>query len=198
MKVAIIAYNAGNVSSVQNALQRAGVETVITNNADIIRAADKVIFPGVGHAAAAMQDLKAHKLDVLIPLLTQPVLGICLGLQLMCRSSEEGGTSCLSIFDAEVRLFHSPELKVPQVGWNNIVANDHTLFAGLPGTPFVYYVHSYFAEQCAQTIATTDYILPYSAALQKDNFYAVQFHPEKSGPVGERILHNFLNIDLSS
>ncbi len=192
--VAIIKYNAGNVQSVQYALQRIGVDSVVTDDFEVIRNADKVIFPGVGHAQSAMQYLMKNKLDTLIISLQQPVLGICLGLQLMCKYSEEGDTTCLNIFDTEVKLFSSPVLKVPQIGWNNIYNYKSVLFNGLPEQAFVYTVHSYYAALSKETTATTDYILPFSAALQKNNFYAVQFHPEKSGFVGETILKNFIQI----
>ncbi len=192
MQVAIIKYNSGNVQSVQYALQRIGVESVVTDDATIIRKADKVIFPGVGHAYAAMEYLREREMDKLIAGLTQPVLGICLGLQLMCNHSEEGDTKCLGIFDTAVKLFQSPGLKVPQVGWNNLYDLNSVLFNGLQEADFVYSVHSYYAAVSANTVAKTDYILPYSAALQKNNFYAVQFHPEKSGATGETILKNFI------
>ena len=192
--VAIIKYNAGNVQSVQYALQRIGVESIVTDDEKEIRHAAKVIFPGVGHANAAMQYLRERGLDEIIISLQQPVLGICLGLQLLCKHSEEGDTKCLGIFDTEVKLFASTDFKVPQMGWNNIYDLKSVLFQGLAQESFVYNVHSYYAAMSAQTIATTDYILPYSAALQKDNFYAVQFHPEKSGKVGEIILKNFISM----
>ena len=190
--VTIIKYNAGNVQSVQYALQRIGVDSVVTDDFEVIRNADKVIFPGVGHAQSAMQYLREKKLDTLIISLQQPVLGICLGLQLMCKYSEEGDTTCLNIFDTEVKLFSSPVLKVPQIGWNNIYNYKSVLFDGLPEQAFVYTVHSYYAALSKETTATTDYILSFSAALQKNNFYAVQFHPEKSGKIGETILKNFI------
>ena len=192
--LAIIKYNAGNVQSVQYALQRIGVESIVTDDEAVIRSAEKVIFPGVGHASAAMQYLRERDLDKVIVSLQQPVLGICLGLQLMCAHSEEGDTSCLGIFDEKVKLFQSTEMKVPQIGWNNIYDYGSALFNDLPGNDFVYAVHSYYASLGKETIAKTDYILPYSAALAKNNFYAVQFHPEKSGTVGETILKNFINI----
>lgn len=192
MKVAIIQYNAGNVQSVQYALQRIGVQSEITDNAYSIQQADKVIFPGVGHAAAAMQFLKGRELDKIIIALKQPVLGICLGMQLMCRHSKEGDTTCLGIFDTGIELFDSGNFKVPQTGWNNIYNYQSVLFDGLQDEAFVYMVHSYYAALSKDTAATTDYILPYSAALQKNNFYGVQFHPEKSGTVGETILRNFI------
>ncbi|UAY51151.1 imidazole glycerol phosphate synthase subunit HisH [Ferruginibacter albus] len=194
MSIAIIKYNAGNVQSVLYALQRLGVNAIVTDNADEIIKADKVIFPGVGHANAAMQYLKERELDRLIVSLKQPVLGICLGLQLLCNHSEEGDTRCLGIFDTVVKLFPSKDVKVPQIGWNNIYDYKSPLFANLPNDAYVYFVHSYYAALCKETVATTNYVLPYSSALQKDNFYAVQFHPEKSGTIGETILKNFINI----
>ncbi len=194
--IAIIKYNAGNVQSVQYALQRLGVESVVTDDVTLIHSADKVIFPGVGHASPAMQYLRERGLDNVIISLKQPVLGICLGLQLMCKHSEEGNTDCLGIFDEEVKLFPaSPaQEKIPQIGWNNVYNYKSVLFDGLNDNAFVYTVHSYYAALGKETIATTDYILPYSAALEKENFYAVQFHPEKSGTIGETILKNFINL----
>jgi glutamine amidotransferase len=192
MKVVIIKYNAGNAQSVQYALKRQGIYAEITADAGHIQQADKVIFPGVGHAAAAMQYLTTNGLRTLIPELTQPVLGICLGMQLMCRHSEEGDTECLGIFDANIKLFKPGILKVPQTGWNNIYDYRSALFEGLNEQAFVYNVHSYYAGLCTDTAATTTYIEPYSAALQKKNFYGVQFHPERSGTVGETILQNFI------
>ena len=192
--IAIIKYNAGNVQSVQYALQRIGVESVVTDDIDTIHTADKVIFPGVGHAQSAMQYLRDKNLDNLIISLQQPVLGICLGLQLLCKHSEEGDTDCLGIFDTPVKLFASPVLKVPQIGWNNIYEYKSSLFDGLADEAFVYTVHSYYAALSEETTAVTDYVLPYSAALQQNNFYAVQFHPEKSGAVGETILKNFIQL----
>jgi len=201
-EIAIIKYNSGNVQSVQYALQRLGVESVVTDDESTIRAASKVIFPGVGHANAAMQYLRERQLDTLITSLQQPVLGICLGLQLLCKHSEEGDTTCLGVFNTEVKLFNSTlstsklakGMKVPQMGWNNIYDLKSELFNGLTADSFTYNVHSYFAALCNETTASTDYILPYSAALQKNNFYAVQFHPEKSGKVGETILKNFVSL----
>jgi glutamine amidotransferase len=196
MSIAIIKYNAGNVQSVLYALQRIGADAFVTDDPKQIAEADKVIFPGVGHATPAMQYLVERGLDKVIVGLKQPVLGVCLGQQLMCNHSEEGNTDCLGIFDTEVKLFISakPEVKVPQMGWNNIYDYQSVLFEGLDENAFVYFVHSYCAALCKEAAATTDYILPYSSALQKDNFYAVQFHPEKSGTVGETILKNFINI----
>lgn len=192
--IAIIKYNAGNVQSVQYALQRIGATAVVTDDFDTIRKADKVIFPGVGHAQSAMQYLREKGLDQLLLSLQQPVLGICLGLQLMCKHSEEGDTDCLGIFDTDVKLFSSTELKVPQIGWNNIYGYKSVLFNGLPEQAFIYTVHSYYAALCNETVAKTDYMVPFSAALQKNNFYAVQFHPEKSGIAGETILKNFIQL----
>ncbi len=192
--IAIIKYNAGNVQSVQYALQRMGVESVVTDDAEQICNASKIIFPGVGHANSAMAYLREKELDKIIVELQQPVLGICLGMQLMCNHSAEGDTACLGIFDTDIKLFESPTLKVPQTGWNNIYDYQSDLFNELEENAFVYTVHSYYAAISNDTAAKTDYILPYSAALQKNNFYAVQFHPEKSGLVGETILKNFIKI----
>ena len=192
MKVAIIKYNAGNVQSVQYALQRIGVSSVVTDDAETIQKADKIIFPGVGHAGPAMQYLQQNGLVKIIVDLKQPVLGICLGMQLMCTHSAEGDTSCLGIFDSEIRLFESPVCKVLQVGWNNMYDLKSVLFTGLIEGDFVYTVNSYYAALSKDTVAKTDYIFPYSAALQKNNFYGVQFHPEKSGITGETILKNFI------
>ena len=218
----IIQYNAGNIQSVRYALQRIGAEATVTDDPALIRAADKVIFPGVGEASTAMDYLKERGLDRVIRELTQPVLGICLGMQLMCRYSEENDTDCLGIFEESVRLFQPTggfaakpgggaavgaaptdsalaegpvtTLKVPQIGWNNIYDLSTPLFDGLDKEPFVYFVHSYYASLGGHTIATANYVQPYSAALHRDNFYGVQFHPEKSAVVGERILQNFLSI----
>ncbi len=192
--IAIIKYNAGNVQSVLHALQRIGVDAILTDDPAVISSASRVIVPGVGHAGSAMAYLRERRLDTLIAGLRQPVLGICLGLQLMCRHSEEGNTKCMDIFDTDIKLFQSPLLKVPQVGWNNIYDYKSSIFNELEEAAFVYTVHSYYAPLSDATIATTDYIIPYSSALQKENFYAVQFHPEKSGDVGETILKNFISI----
>jgi len=191
--IAILKYNAGNIASVQNALTRLGFESIITDNPDEILAAEKVIFPGVGEASSAMKYLVDRKLDVLLKGLTQPVLGICLGMQLMCKTSEENNTTCLGIFDLEVKKFPPKDI-VPQMGWNTINPNVSDLFTGISDTDDVYFVHSYYATIGQNTIATCQYIVPFSAALQKDNFYATQFHPEKSSKVGERILLNFLKL----
>lgn len=191
--IAIVKYNAGNIRSVQNALARLGVESFLTDDPKALRTAEKVIFPGVGEASSAMNYLVDKGLDQVLPSLTQPVLGICLGLQLMCTASEEGDTRCLGIFDAVVRKFPPQDL-VPQMGWNNFESTSGKLFRGIDPGEDVYYVHSYYAEPCADTAAVCTYILPFSSGLEKDNFYATQFHPEKSAGVGERILQNFIDL----
>ncbi|WP_105045574.1 imidazole glycerol phosphate synthase subunit HisH [Polaribacter gangjinensis] len=191
----IIDYGAGNIKSIQFAFKRLGVEAVLTNNIDEIKAADKVIFPGVGEASSAMKMLIASGLHEVIPTLKQPVLGICLGMQLMCTSSEEGNTKGLGIFDVAVKRF-SNAVKVPQMGWNVIKELKSPLFEGVKENEFMYLVHSYYADLCDETIAKTDYELEYSSALQKDNFYGVQFHPEKSGIIGSKILENFLKLKV--
>ena len=191
--IAIIKYNAGNISSVQNALTRLGYESAITDNETSILAADKVIFPGVGEASSAMKYLFEKKLDKTILKIKKPMLGICLGQQLMCAYSEEGNTKCLGIFDSHVKKFPNTEL-VPHMGWNNFSKIEGGLFKGLESTNNVYFVHSYYAEVNKQTTAVCDYIKPFSAAMQKDNFYATQFHPEKSADIGEQILKNFLDL----
>ena len=193
MKVVIIKYNAGNIRSVLFALERIGVNAIVTDNPDEIRSADRVIFPGVGEASSAMKYLREKGLDKLICSLTQPVLGICLGMQLMCAHSEENDTECLGIFNQKVKLFPTKEgFKIPQIGWNNIVDLKSGLFAGVNEKAYMYFVHSYFVENCQNAIAKTDYVIEYSAAIQKNNFSAVQFHPEKSGEVGQKILENFI------
>lgn len=196
MKVAVVKYNAGNIRSVDCALQRLGVEAVITADPETLWAADKVIFPGVGEAETTMNHLRANGMDEWIKNLRQPVLGICLGMQLMCRYSEEGAADCLGIFDTEVKRFvpQKQEDKVPHMGWNTIAKTSSGLFKGFTQEEFVYFVHSFYVPVCEFTAAETDYILPFSAALHKDNFYATQFHPEKSGATGERILRNFLEL----
>ena len=191
--IAILKYNAGNIKSVQNALARLGFECLITDDPGELMKADKVIFPGVGEAGSAMKYLTERGLDKTIISLKQPVLGICLGLQLMCRHSDEADTKCLGIFNAEVRLF-PPVDKIPHMGWNNFLSMKGSLYKGITINDDVYYVHSYYPEICALTSATCDYIIPFSASLQKDNFYATQFHPEKSAGVGEKILQNFLEL----
>ena len=191
--IAIIKYNAGNIQSVQNALNRLGYDSVITDDADTILNAQKVIFPGVGEASSAMQYLKERGLDEVIKSITQPFLGVCLGLQLMCNKTEEGNTKCLGIFDTDVKLF-PPDEKVPHMGWNNFEAINGELLKGLSIESDVYYVHSYYAEICRETVASCNYIKLFSSALQKNNFYATQFHPEKSADIGEQLLLNFLEL----
>ena len=211
MKVAVVKYNAGNIYSVIHALQRLGVTPVLTDNPEELQKADKVLFPGQGEASNAMRYLREHNLDKVIRDLKNPILGICIGQQLMCRHSEEGDTDCLGIFDVDVLRFQPKkhEDKVPHMGWNQLsfAQNEKLkekgeklslvesgLFKGFSEGEFVYFVHSFYVPVCENTIAITDYILPYSAALHKDNFYATQFHPEKSGSVGERIIKNFLEL----
>ena len=196
MKVVIIKYNAGNICSVDYALKRLGVDAEISADPAVIRSADKVIFPGVGEAETTMEHLKTTGLDKLIKELKQPVLGICLGMQLMCSHSEEGNADCLGIFDVDVKRFvpKRHEDKVPHMGWNTIAQTNSALFNGFDKDEYVYFVHSYYVPVNEHTAAVTDYIHPFSAALHKDNFYATQFHPEKSGGVGERILKNFLAL----
>jgi len=193
MKTVIIKYNAGNVVSVTNTLNRLGVEPVLSDNPDVIRSADKVIFPGVGEASTAMNYLRTRKLDELIADLKQPFLGICLGQQLMCRHSEENDTNCLGIFNLNVIRFE-PKMKVPHMGWNILFDMQGPLFDEMPNESFIYFVHSYYCELGPETIAKSDYINHFSAALQKDNFYAIQGHPEKSSKTGQKFLENFLNL----
>lgn len=193
MKVAIIDYGAGNIQSLQFALNRLGVQGLLTADVDQLLTADKVIFPGVGEASSAMRKLNASGLQHLLPTLTQPVLGICLGMQLMCNSTEEGMTQGLGIFDVAVKRF-SAKVKVPQMGWNTISNTKGPLFDGIDDKEYMYLVHSYFAPSCSNTIAETNYDGAYSTALQKDNFYGVQFHPEKSSKAGSQLLQNFLSI----
>jgi glutamine amidotransferase len=196
MNTVIVKYNAGNIQSVLYALERIGKEAVVTDDHQTIRSADKVIFPGVGEASSAMRYLKERQLDSVIRELKQPVLGICLGMQLMCAFSEENDTNCLGIFDENVRLFAPADAsqKVPQIGWNNIYDLKTALFKDVPENSFCYFVHGYYAALGDHTIATADYVQPYSAALHRDNFYGVQFHPEKSARVGEQIIENFLAL----
>jgi len=196
MKVAIVKYNAGNTQSVINALGRLGVESVITDDAETLRAADRVIFPGVGQASSAMNYLRERRLDEVIRSLQQPVLGICLGMQLLCEFSEENDTDCLGILPYSVRRFPENGTKVPQIGWNNISGLKSALFESVAEDSFVYFVHGYYVEKGAETIATADYGVEFSAAVQHQNFYAVQFHTEKSGAVGATILENFLKINV--
>ena len=190
MNVAIVKYNAGNIYSVVNAFRRLGIEPQLTDHAEQLRQADRVLFPGQGEAHGAMEYLRARRLDEVIASLRQPVLGICVGQQLLCRHSEEGDTACIGVFDAEVKH----EDKVPCMGWNSLHDMEMPLFKGLNDGDFVYFVHSFYVPLCEHTAATTNYIHPYSAALHRDNFYACQFHPEKSGHVGEQILKNFLEL----
>ena len=191
-KTVLIKYNAGNICSVLYALERLGVQAVVSDVPDEIQNADKVIFPGVGEASTAMNYLKERELDKVIVSLKQPVLGICLGQHLMCGFSEEGDADCLGIFPQQVKRFRSDSFKIPQMGWNDIYNLKSPLFAGINEHSFVYFVHGYYVESGVNSIATANYILPYSAALQKDNFYAMQFHPEKSGDTGHKILENFI------
>lgn len=196
MQVAIVKYNAGNIYSVDCALKRVGVEAQITDDPELLRKADKVVFPGVGEARSTMEYLKAHRLDEVICDLKQPVLGICIGMQLMCRHSEEGDVDCLGIFDVPVKRFIPTDttMKVPHMGWNQLRNPHGRLFEDIAENEFVYYVHSFYVPENEFTVAATDYIEPFSAALHKDNFYATQFHAEKSGEAGEKILRNFLSL----
>ena len=197
MNIAIVKYNAGNIQSVLYALERIGMEALVTDDPEKLHTADKVIFPGVGEASTAMKYLKERKLDEVLVSLRQPVLGICLGMQLMCAYSEENDTPCLGIFDEQVKLFKpaaGTPVKVPQIGWNNIYDLKTGLFQSLPANSYCYFVHGYYAALGAHTIATADYVQPYSAGLHRDNFYGVQFHPEKSAAAGEQILKNFLSL----
>jgi glutamine amidotransferase len=191
MKIVIINYGAGNIQSIKIAIERLGFKAVLSNNPDEIKAADKIIFPGVGEASSAMKMLSESGLNVLIPTLKQPVLGICLGMQLMCNKSEEGNTKGMGIFDVDVIIFTS-KVKVPQMGWNNIYNIKSDLFKGVAENEYMYLVHSFYAPLCAETIATTNYEIEYSSALKNENFFGTQFHPEKSGDMGEKILKNFL------
>ena len=197
MSTVIIKYNAGNIQSVLYALERIGAKAIVTDDVAQIQQADKIIFPGVGEASTAMNYLKERELDKVLAGLKQPVLGICLGMQLMCAYSEENDTPCLGIFDEQVKQFKPGKdapVKVPQIGWNNIFHLKTSLFKGLPENSFCYFVHGYYAALGNHTIATADYVQPYSAGLHRDNFYGVQFHPEKSATAGEQILKNFLSL----
>lgn len=197
MNLVVIKYNAGNIQSVRYALERIGAEALVTDDVEAIQSADKVIFPGVGEASSAMGYLRERKLDAVIRNLKQPVLGICLGMQLMCKYSEENNTDCLGIFDEEVKWFKGlgdATVKVPQIGWNNIYDLQTPLFTQVQQNSYCYFVHGYYAALGKHTIATTDYVQPYSSALHKDNFYGTQFHPEKSAAVGEQILKNFITL----
>ncbi len=199
MKVVIIKYNAGNIRSVLFALERIGVKAIVTDDVNEIKTADRVIFPGVGEASSAMKYLKEKGLDKIICSLTQPVLGICLGMQLMCSYSEENNTDCLGIFNQQVKRFTDDNLKIPQIGWNNIRDLKSPLFQHINENAFMYFVHSYYVENCQNAIAKTDYITEFSAALHKNNFFAVQFHPEKSGETGQLVLENFIsNLGVES
>ena len=191
--IAILKYNAGNVRSVQNALNRMGYESIVTDKESLLRDAQKVIMPGVGEAASAMKYLRDRGLDTVIKSLRQPFLGICLGLQIMCRSTEEGNTPCLGIFEARVKRF-PPKERIPHMGWNDFASVSGPLFEGIDIKDNVYYVHSFYAQTCLQTSAVCRYVYPFSAAMHKDNFFATQFHPEKSGSTGEIILNNFLRL----
>jgi len=195
MKITIINYGAGNIQSIKFAVQRLGYKAVLSEDIEEIKAADKVIFPGVGEASSAMKMLKKTGLDKLIPELKQPVLGICLGMQLMCNSSEEGNTKGLGIFDVDVHRFDT-NVKIPQIGWNQIENLKSNLFAGIQEGEFIYLVHSFYAPICQETIATTNYGLQYATALHKNNFYGTQFHPEKSSKAGTQILKNFLEMKI--
>lgn len=203
MKVSIIKYNAGNVQSVLFALERIGISATVTDDKDVLTSSDKVIFPGVGEASSAIQYLKEKNLDEVIVNLKQPVLGICLGMQLMCQYSEEGNTNCLGIFDNKIKLFSSPfeggvrrtgDVKVPQIGWNTIYDLKTNLYQGIKENEYMYFVHSYYAEVSEHTIAKTNYGIEYSSSLQKNNFYAAQFHPEKSSDAGQQLLENFIQF----
>jgi glutamine amidotransferase len=197
MKIVIIKYNAGNIQSVLFALERIGAEALVTDEPELIRSADKIIFPGVGEASSAMNYLKERKLDALIQNLRQPVLGVCLGMQLLCTHSEENNTECLGVFNESVKKFQplkDEPLKVPQMGWNNIYDLKSGVFEGVAENSYCYFVHGYYAALGETTIAKTDYVQPYSSALHNKNFYGVQFHPEKSAKAGERILKNFIQL----
>lgn len=196
MDVAIVKYNAGNIFSVVHALNRLGVDPIITDDAEQLAKADKILFPGQGHALTTMQYIREHRLDEIICQLKQPVLGICVGQQLMCKHSEEGDVDCLGIFDVDVKRFTPSVIKekVPHMGWNSLTALKSDLYKNISEQQFVYFVHSFYVPVCDWTIAQSDYILPFSASLHKDNFYATQFHPEKSGSVGEQLLKNFLDL----
>jgi glutamine amidotransferase len=193
MKLAIVNYGAGNIKSIQFAFKRLGYDAVLTDNPELIKTSDKIIFPGVGEASSAMLKLKQTGLDKLIPVLRQPVLGICLGMQLMCNHTEEGNTDGLGIFNVNVKRF-SNQVKVPQMGWNTIINLKSDLFQGIREAEYMYLVHSYYAENCEKAIATSNYELEYASALENDNFFGVQFHPEKSSKAGEQILKNFLAL----
>jgi glutamine amidotransferase len=191
MKVSIVKYNAGNIQSVLFALERIGINAIVTDDYEELNTSDKIIFPGVGEASSAMKHLREKCLDGVIVNLKQPVLGICLGMQLMCKHSEEGDTDCLGIFDNQIKLF-TGDVKVPQIGWNNIYELKTNLYKGIKENEYMYFVHSYYAEISEYTIAKTNYGVEYSSSLQKNNFYAAQFHPEKSSDAGQQLLENFI------
>ncbi|WP_431134218.1 imidazole glycerol phosphate synthase subunit HisH [Psychroserpens mesophilus] len=193
MKLVIINYGAGNIKSLQFAFNRLGVETLLSNCPEVIKTADKVIFPGVGEASSAMKMLNINQLDKLIPTLKQPVLGICLGMQLLCKHTEEGDTKGLGVFDIHVKRFNA-NVKVPQIGWNTIKNLKSDLFKGINDSEYMYLVHSYYAENCSDTIAISDYGIEYASALKRNNFYGVQFHPEKSSTAGKQLLKNFIEL----
>lgn len=197
MKIIVIKYNAGNIQSVKFALNRLGIEPIVSDNIVEINSADKIIFPGVGEASSAMRYLKDKQLDKTIQQLKQPVLGICLGMQLLCKHSEEGDTNCIGIFDATIKKFqfeNNKDLKVPQIGWNKIFNLKTELFNGIKENDYMYFVHGYYANLCNDTIAVTDYGINYSSALNKNNFFGAQFHPEKSADDGQKLLENFLKL----
>lgn len=198
MEVAIVKYNAGNIFSVVHALNRLGISPVITDDIEQLTRADRILFPGQGHARTAMTYLHEHRLDEVIRSLRQPVLGICVGQQLLCRHSEEGDVNCVGIFDVDVKRFipRCHEEKVPHMGWNALYGLQSPLFNGIKEEEFVYFVHSYYVPSCEWAVATADYITPFSAAIRRDNFFATQFHPEKSGSIGEQILRNFLDLQI--
>lgn len=196
MKVAIVKYNAGNIESVKNALTRLGIEAIVSDDKDVLQTADRVIFPGVGEASTAMEYLRSRKLDQVIKSLKQPVLGICLGMQLLCEFSEENETECLGILPHKVRKFEYDNLKIPHIGWNTVNQLKGKLFSGIGEDSFVYFVHSYYVENNANSSADCVYANQFCAAVEADNFYATQFHPEKSGEIGSKILENFLSVDL--
>jgi glutamine amidotransferase len=195
MKVAVVKYNAGNIGSIRNALRREGVEPIVTENPDKLLSADKVIFPGVGEASGAMRDLRAKGLDRVISGLSRPVLGICLGMQMLCSGSDENNSPCLGVVPARVRKFEGDGLKVPHMGWNSISDLRGPLFQGIAENSYVYFVHGYYVEECVESSAVCDYGGRFTAAIREANFYATQFHPEKSGEVGEMIIRNFLSLE---
>jgi imidazole glycerol-phosphate synthase subunit HisH len=194
MKIGIVKYNAGNIESVKNALDRLGVESIVTDSSEILQTVDKVIFPGVGEASTAMNYLRERKLDEVIKSLAQPVLGICLGMQLLCEYSEENETNCLGVLPNKVRKFQSEKLKIPHIGWNTISNLKGKVFDGIAENSYVYFVHGFYVESSEETVATCDYGIVYSASVEYKNFYAVQFHPEKSGEIGAKILENFVKL----